>query len=78
MNHVDLAQTIEEWRDLVSAEEEGPVSINAIDISFINEISTLFCCDKSINTFFPSLLLFCRKNLETSASLYDTYQLLES
>lgn len=26
MNRVDLAQTIEEWRDLVSAEEEGPVS----------------------------------------------------
>ena len=26
MNHVDLAQTIEEWRDLQSVEEEGPVS----------------------------------------------------
>lgn len=28
MNHVDLAQTIEEWRDLQSVEEEGPVSEN--------------------------------------------------
>lgn len=30
MSHVDLAQTIEEWRDIQSAEEEGPVSKNAI------------------------------------------------
>jgi hypothetical protein len=30
MSHVDLAQTIEEWRDIQSVEEEGPVSKNAI------------------------------------------------
>ena len=27
MNQIDLAQTIEEWRDLQSVEEEGPVSV---------------------------------------------------
>lgn len=27
MNRVDLAQTIEEWREIQSAEEEGPVSL---------------------------------------------------
>lgn len=26
MNQIDLAQTVEEWRDLQSVEEEGPVS----------------------------------------------------
>lgn len=60
MNQVDLAQTIEEWRDIISAEEEGPVSIKG-DLSRL--IDTCHC--------FHALN---RRNSVTSASPCDTFQ----
>lgn len=33
MNQIDLAQTIEEWRDVQSAEEEGPEKLGDICFS---------------------------------------------
>ena len=38
MNQIDLAQTIEEWRDLQAVEEEGPVR----DLQFFNSFGTQF------------------------------------
>ena len=62
MNQIDLAQTIEEWRDIISAEEEGPVS-------HINVEKVVANVDQKN---------FFRKNWETFASRCDTFQPLES
>lgn len=57
MNHVDLAQTIEEWRDLQSVEEEGPVSIVSFHFILLSSYSSYFfsCCSSKLITLLLTL-----------------------